>query len=664
MKPRNRVPILFVLVSFIATLMFGGVASAQQATFQSPILVVNTSFLNIRTGPGIEYTVLVTVVGGTELPVLGINPDGVWYQVSTNSGPGWINREFTLPRGNFTAVPRVTVGEIGAPNLGQGGGVDFVATGRGVTGYSLVGKDIYAEPNYDSIHVNTNVPNDPSTIYPLRGTLEVGGVLWYYIDVPGIGTGWSDLVTLRALECGNDVVGVTTGEVPIRFDGFANRDSYLLPAFTEGYIGGLRGSSNEFVVFTMVDGTTGLIPTDSFVRRSGVTNVCTGVPTAANPNAIANPGQGGGVVVPQLTGNRVIVNTGNLNVRSGPAASFSVVATVSGGTELSVIGRMPDNVWYLVEGSFGQAWLNRTFTLFRGNFGAIPVIREPIIFAGGQAVAGLGQGGGAGTLIGGLGSFDPTTVTTGRSVQGVALIGRDAFVSPAYNVTKVSSNVPNDPNTIYPLLATLEINGVLWYYVNIPGANAAGWMDAVNLRPLKCANDRVGYVPNSVPIRFDGISNSESYLLPVNTEFYIIGIRDQFAIVELDDGTFGLINFNDIVDRPSSVVSVCNGISSGSDAGNAVGSTGNTGQNSESAATLAVTGNRVVINTGNLNVRSGPGAGFSVVTTLPGATEVAVVGRAPDGVWLLVEGTFGRGWVNSEFTLFRGNYGAVPLVNF
>lgn len=635
--------------------MFGGAVTAQQAQFQSPILVVNTSFLNVRTGPGVEYSVFVTVVGGTELPVLGINPDGVWYQVATDFGPGWVNREFGLPRGDFTNVPRVTVDEIGVANLGQGGGVvtDTVQTGRTVTGYSLIGKNIYEQPSYDSLEINTTVPNDPTTIYPLRGTVQNAEALWYYIDIPGIGRGYSDGVQLRPLACGTDTVGITQGQQPIRFDGFENRDSYLLPPLTEGYIGGFRGIDNVFVVFTMVDGTTGIIPADGFVPRTGVTSACEGIPSATTD--VSNLGQGGGAVVPTLAGNRIVVNTGNLNIRSGPAASFSVVATVPGGTELAVIGRMSDNVWYLVEGSFGQGWLNRTFTLFRGNFGTIPVIQDPIIFAGGQPVTNLGQGGGG---------IDPTTVSTGRSVQGISLIGRDAFSEPSYDALKLSSNVPNDPVTVYPLLGARTVDGTTWYLANIPGTSTIGWMDGVILRPLECGADRVGINPGVTPIRFDGFENRDSYLLPALTEFYIVGRQGEFLIVELDDGTNALIAESEIADRPSDIVSVCTGITSGSDAGN-TNANQNLGQGGGSEAMpLPVTGNRVIVNTGNLNIRSGPSAGFSVVITVPGATELAVVGRSADGIWLLVEGGFGRGWVNSEFTLFRGNYGTVPVVNF
>ena len=106
MKPRSRVVFFFILlISLIMLIPTQGIVlaedSQQQSTFASPILVVNTSFLNIRSGPSAGYSIIATVVGGTELPVLAIYEDEVWYQVATNIGVGWVNGEFTLGRGDF-----------------------------------------------------------------------------------------------------------------------------------------------------------------------------------------------------------------------------------------------------------------------------------------------------------------------------------------------------------------------------------------------------------------------------------------------------------------------------------------------------------------------------------------------------------------------------------
>ncbi|MCA9888464.1 MAG: SH3 domain-containing protein, partial [Anaerolineae bacterium] len=181
MRPQNRI----VLLSLVVALMLGLVVSmpvvAQSDTgrvmFAQPKLVVNTSFLNVRTGPGVGYPIMATVVGGTELPVLGAIGDDVWYQVSTEVGPGWVNITFTLPRGDFTNVPYVDpANQVTTVTPAVGVGVS-AAYGSGVTGVSLLGKDMYAQPDYDSMHVNTSVPNDPFTVYPLLDQRTINGTV-------------------------------------------------------------------------------------------------------------------------------------------------------------------------------------------------------------------------------------------------------------------------------------------------------------------------------------------------------------------------------------------------------------------------------------------------------------------------------------------------------
>jgi uncharacterized protein YraI len=50
------------------------------------------------------------------------------------------------------------------------------------------------------------------------------------------------------------------------------------------------------------------------------------------------------------------------------------------------------------------------------------------------------------------------------------------------------------------------------------------------------------------------------------------------------------------------------------------------------------------------------------VAIVPGGIELPVLGLASDGVWFLVAGSFGQGWVNSDFVLFRGAIQNVPII--
>ena len=72
----------------------------------TPHLVVNTSYLNVRSGPSARHDVILTVPGGTKLMAIGIAPNRVWYEVATAAGNGWVNTRYTVGRGDFSNVKR------------------------------------------------------------------------------------------------------------------------------------------------------------------------------------------------------------------------------------------------------------------------------------------------------------------------------------------------------------------------------------------------------------------------------------------------------------------------------------------------------------------------------------------------------------------------------
>ncbi len=201
---------LFVFVLFFA-LNKVQVVDAQQLA--QPILVINTGALNVRSGPGPQYSVVTVVRGGTEVPVLGTNSNNSWYLVATAAGAGWVDISFTLPRGNFSYVPLVSAPPVATPAV--------------------------------------QVPN-----------------------------------------------------------------SIALP--------------------TTSPGTT--------------------------------------LPVAELQYPEIIVNTGRLNVRSGPGGQYTILTSVPGGTSLAPVGVTTDGVWYLVDGAFGRGWVAAEYTVFRGVYDNIPLL--------------------------------------------------------------------------------------------------------------------------------------------------------------------------------------------------------------------------------------------------------------------------------------------------
>ncbi len=416
MKPQKKLVAIMLLLSLaLGVFVSGGTAMAaedEQGMFASPILVVNTSFLNIRVGPAVGYSVLAVVVGGTELPVLGVAPDGVWYQVATGVGPGWVNVTFTLPRGDFSHVPEVdfrdasTTTTTTTTSLGQGGG-GVVSSGTtewvcgGATspeaaarwavrpwGVSLIlASNLYLEPENTSPVVRELVGPTPDDIYPIQCQTYANGELWIRISVPGEGMGWVEAhrFVYRPLVCcvSNQTAVVLTGSANLGggIDGTVIVGTYQVHAGMEAYVVGMAENSIKLELF---DGTVGWVPPEVVASRAENIichcdgSLCGGAPAPWQANTTTTVTTGTTVVSPVvttgITGPHVVVNTGNLNVRTGPGAGYSVVATVPGGTELAVIGVAPDGVWFWVEAHFGRGWVNNQYTLFRGDYGSVPTV--------------------------------------------------------------------------------------------------------------------------------------------------------------------------------------------------------------------------------------------------------------------------------------------------
>lgn len=400
---RSKLRTLVLLLTFLLMVVGSALPALAQAQYAVPVMVANTSFLNVRTGPGAEYSVLVTVVGGTELPVLGVAGDRVWYLVATGAGNGWVNTEYVIARGDFRNVPEIANAYSAAPvavpyqplsiglAAGQGGGaVPYTGVERYRAAINVETVNLRATPTMEG-PVLRILFMDYSTDYAIVGrTNDSRNVEWLAIDVPGVGTGWVESAKIWVRLSGRyrdvlTVVGEVVGVLERPMGQFLNVPP--LVATDEVFLLDIT-QDGQMIKVELPSGAVGWIPFSSVRGRENTTTDGLYQPNTPGVPApyIFNPGQGGGaapgyVVVPVVPGSnpqiaapQAIVNTGNLNIRSGPGAQFSTVATVPGGTQLTVLAMASDDVWYLVAGSFGQGWVNQEYVILRGNFNNLQVI--------------------------------------------------------------------------------------------------------------------------------------------------------------------------------------------------------------------------------------------------------------------------------------------------
>jgi hypothetical protein len=101
-------------------------------------------------------------------------------------------------------------------------------------------------------------------------------------------------------------------------------------------------------------------------------------PTSPNPNPNPNPGGGGSggsgsINIPNDGVCRALTNL-NLNFRSQPNTSSSVITVLPGGTLAPVVGRLGDNSWWQISFNNQNGWVSAGFTTLSGNCAGVPVI--------------------------------------------------------------------------------------------------------------------------------------------------------------------------------------------------------------------------------------------------------------------------------------------------
>ncbi len=76
----------------------------------------------------------------------------------------------------------------------------------------------------------------------------------------------------------------------------------------------------------------------------------------------------------------------------------------------------------------------------------------------------------------------------------------------------------------------------------------------------------------------------------------------------------------------------------------------------------AQAGSLAAVNTGRLNVRTGPGIEFKDITSIPYNTTVTLIGRASKGTWVQIQLASGQqGWVNSNLLRTYADLSLLPV---
>ncbi len=421
-------------------------------------------------------------------------------------------------------------------------------------------------------------------------------------NLPVVGTGVVPPGATPIPPANTPAIGVVnTGAVNVR-----SGPGYGFPIVTiayQGYTFTLLGrtADNAWVKVRMVDTTEGWV-------NSSALNTNVPVSSLAIITAVAPP----------TSGATAVVNTGALNVRSGPGLQFGAVAAVYNGHVVQMLGRNADNSWVKVRLFNGQeGWVNARYITPNSPIANLPVLDNSTTTPpGATAVVNTGAlniRSGPGPEFNAL-----TSVPFGTNLS---LIGRNQNASWAK--VRLSTGVEGWVNTSY-IVSNVAITSlpIVDGSSNVPAGT-------VNTGAL---NVRSG----------PGVSFSVLEVVYQGTRVNLLGRTADSSWVQIQTpkGTTGWVNATLLqTNVPITNLPVVGG----------------------TTPPPPVTTNAVVT-TGALNVRSGPGLPFPVVTTVYNGNGLLLIGRSATAVtppWVQVRLENGLvGWVNANFIFTN-----VPLAN-
>ena len=365
MLTKNKSYRLVLLGILLLMAALAGQVAIAQASAQ---LIVNTAFLNVRSGPGAGYDILTVVPGGTTLPVIARNENLTWYEVQSPVGNGYVNSNFTIRRGDFSGIPWDE-----EANLPSG---LTTAAGNVAPGGALV-------------VVNTaflNVRSGPGVGYSVVGVVTGGTVLpvleisldgnWYKVATAA-GEGWlrHTYTVTRGSYDSVPQTGIAPHLYSVSESAILGRAPHLV--VNTAYLNIRSGPGAGNAILLTIPGGSRLLVTGGAGNGNWYE-----IETNAGPgwvNATYTAARGDFSRVPSASSHlngatpRVITNIGRLHIRSGPGTGYSSMTIVPGGTVLELTGTSSDGAWYQVRGDFGMGWLHSSYVVTRGNVGGLGI---------------------------------------------------------------------------------------------------------------------------------------------------------------------------------------------------------------------------------------------------------------------------------------------------
>ena len=306
---------------------------------------VATGALNVRSGPGIGYGSTAVLAFGTNVQLLGRNNNSSWVKVKLANGhEGWANASLITANIAVSSLPVLTAPVL-TPMAAVNSGSLNVRSGPGVS-YGITAVLDYG------VNIQLLGRNNNSTWVKVK--LANGHEGWVNASLLTANVSISSLPVMTSTSPISPTAVVNTGALNVR-----SGPGIGYPITSATYLGhtvSLLGRSGDaaWVLIRLAGGHEGWVNA-SFLQ----------------PNiAISSLGivEGNTAVLPTAT-----IATYALNVRSGPAATYSIVAYLSQWQTARMVGRNSAGTWVQIQLANGTGWINAAFIQTNVAINTLPV---------------------------------------------------------------------------------------------------------------------------------------------------------------------------------------------------------------------------------------------------------------------------------------------------
>ncbi len=335
------------------------------ATGSRPIAIILPEVMNVRIGPGIDYDVLTTLPQGTQVKVVGIDPNSDWLLVELDglTSLGWVYRDLVQVDCPLVNVLRITETEISQTPAaltqtyalfaysGPGLAYDIVATiPRGTWAEIIAVGDCPPNVWYQVI-----VPGLDEPVWVIRDFVKVAIGSLAGIPRYGVTDFFPPAADDRPIAVTQPITMNVRSGPGLEYNVVA-----VVPQDTQARIYGIDPTGDWILV--ELEGHNALVWI--YCHMTEVRGSVEGVRRVTAAEVAAQPA--------------VLVQPGAVFARSGPGTEYSSAALLPKGTWASITGIGPDPQWLRIQipGLDAPVWVHNGSVKLIGSLASVPHVTQ------------------------------------------------------------------------------------------------------------------------------------------------------------------------------------------------------------------------------------------------------------------------------------------------